>query len=85
VNMAQRGAAMGRGNGAPQHRYERQNIAECGKFLRNASVLESLNFQQPNSAIGNHGTERWQRDIFGRRPVRTGMGSYMDTGDQPSS
>jgi len=34
-----------RNRAAPQHRYERQNFAECGELLRNASILMTLNQQ----------------------------------------
>lgn len=80
-------AVRGRGNrAAPQHRYERQNFAECGELLRNASILMTRN-QQP----AKHGVARcggWgDRSVMDQNDmvVRTGMGSYMDTGDQPST
>jgi len=64
-----------RGIGAvPHHRYERQNFAECGELLRNASILMTR-----NQRGGQHGVARCGG------LVRTGMGSYMDTGDQPST
>lgn len=39
-----------RNRAAPQHRYERQNFAECGELLRNASILLMTRNQQVSTA-----------------------------------
>ena len=69
---------------APQHRYERQNLAECGELLRNASILMTRHEQASTrrGAVRRFGVtvDDGLNDM-----VRTGMGSYMDTGDQPST